>query len=466
MVKVGLLDGPRFRSRPMSVQAETGHSVTLSCDVDGNPPADIIWMHEDTAKMVGTTTNLTLRMSVETAGRYRCRALVHGFPEVSAEAHVYLKGPPAIISHRTQFGTLGDNVRIECVVFSVPRPQHIVWSRAGREIHASSDSDYTVLEDPLPEGVKSTLVIRDSRSTHFGSYNCSANNQFGGDVAEIHLKQQEGFRNLEIIFYSVIGSLLAVIVIGAFCFCKRKRKLKLPEVELEPAEKQSKHSDRSSNDSDLKVEIRTASSLSNVHEPGDSEPGWEERSDAATPRLTIGNGGDAIYRYSADYTDPTFPPKTDGQNNNGYVPFVDYSRDYNPPIELQRNSIYSGSHILPPQVSTATTMLNSTIDPRYSATYGNPYLRTSTNSLPHPTSSPAGSSPGVGGVPKVPGVLTPPSLQPQKSLQPLPPAYSAATTTRNGAVPQVSRLPNSPTSQFIVPSSQAAIKRGTLATHV
>jgi hypothetical protein len=154
----------------------------------------------------------------------------------------------------------------------------------------------------------------------------------------------------------------------------------------------------------------------------------------------------------------------DGQNNNGYVPYVDYNRDYNPPIELQRNSVY-GSHILPPQVSTATTMLNS-VDPRYSATYGNPYLRTSTNSLPHPhpSSSPAGSSPGVGAITKGP-VMTPPAVQPPSSMQPPPPAYSA-TTTRNGAVPQVSRLPNSPTSQFIVPSSQAAIKRGTLATHV
>jgi hypothetical protein len=56
----------------------------------------------------------------------------------------------------------------------------------------------------------------------------------------------------------------------------------------------------------LKVEIRTASSLSNPHEANDSEPGWEERSDAATPRLT--NGGEGLYRYSADYTEPAFPP--------------------------------------------------------------------------------------------------------------------------------------------------------------
>ena len=37
---------------------------------------------------------------------------------------------------------------------------------------------------------------------------------------------------------------------------------------------------------------------------------------------------------ASDYTDATaYPipsPKTEGHNNNGYVPYVDYGRDYNP----------------------------------------------------------------------------------------------------------------------------------------
>ncbi|KAJ9599144.1 hypothetical protein L9F63_010412, partial [Diploptera punctata] len=43
-------DGPRFRTRPRSIQADLGTTVTLSCDVDGNPPPDIVWIHDDTAK--------------------------------------------------------------------------------------------------------------------------------------------------------------------------------------------------------------------------------------------------------------------------------------------------------------------------------------------------------------------------------------------------------------------------------
>lgn len=69
-------------------------------------------------------------------------------------------------------------------------------------------------------------------------------------------------------------------------------------MEVDGVEKQTKQSDRSSNDSDLKVEIRTASSLSNIPEH-DSEH-WDEGSDAMK--------NESIYRYS-DYIDPVFPPK-------------------------------------------------------------------------------------------------------------------------------------------------------------
>lgn len=187
----------------------------------------------------------------------------------------------------------------------------------------------------------------------------------------------------------------------------------------------------------------------------------------------------------------------DGHNNNGYVPYVDYSRDYNPPVmqppitssldreslqstRLQLNSLNSlQSHQLP--ISSSSLPLNDlsdlhishspipngvlpAIDPRFSATYGNPYLRNPSVGLPTPnTANPAAT--------------------------PAPPPYSRGNSTlasssgimtssanvintvvangANGSVPQVTRLPNSPTSQYIVPNpSVNAIKRGTMATHV
>jgi hypothetical protein len=181
--------GPQFRTRPRSVQADLGASVTLSCDVDGNPFPEISWYDEKHKRIINNSPNLTLRVDQETAGRYFCKAHVPGFPEIGADATIYLKGPPSIVSHRTQFGFEGDNVRVECTIFSIPPPERIVWTFNGREVDLH-DQDYSILEDPSPEGIKSTLVIRESQEKHFGMYNCSVMNQYGSDVVEINLMQQ------------------------------------------------------------------------------------------------------------------------------------------------------------------------------------------------------------------------------------------------------------------------------------
>lgn len=421
--------GPRFRTRPRSIQADLGTTITLSCDVDGNPPADIEWIHDDTAKVVGTSANLTLDVDADTAGRYYCKASVMGFPEVGAEASVFLKGPPTIISHRTQFGIQGDNVRLECVAFSIPKPEHVTWTYNGNEVDAD-DKDYTILEDPLPEGIKSTLVIRESRQQHFGPYNCSVTNPYGSDVVEINLRPQKNFPLL-MILTGVIGGVIVIIAIAmVIILCQRREKK--PEDCRDP-EKQCKESDRSSNISDLKMELRTGSSISNVHCELEYGPDSETGSESVVTRIGMPlagpvpmpvNGGEHIYRNSAEFTDPVFPLK-DGQNNNGYVPYVDYARDYNPPppTEGSRESLSAVT-------SVASVTGVPSIHPCYSAAYGNSCLRNSNT-----------------------------------SLLPAPPSYS--TATRNGAVPQVARLPNSPTSQYIVPTSQpTTMRRGTLATHV
>lgn len=139
---------------------------------------------------MGTSSNLTVVVSHETAGAYKCKASVMGFPEISAEASIYLKGPPSITSPRQQFGIIGDNARIECVAFSVPKARHVSWTFNGREINTNTDQDYSILEDPLPEGIKSTLIIRESQSKHFGRYNCTVVNDHGNFVLEIDLMAQ------------------------------------------------------------------------------------------------------------------------------------------------------------------------------------------------------------------------------------------------------------------------------------
>lgn len=83
-------------------------------------------------------------------------------------------------------------MRVECTAFSIPAPERVVWTFNGREVDLH-DQDYSILEDPLPEGIKSTLIIRESQQRHFGMYNCSVSNPYGSDVVEINLMPQSEF---------------------------------------------------------------------------------------------------------------------------------------------------------------------------------------------------------------------------------------------------------------------------------
>lgn len=85
-------DSPDFRSRPNNVEADIGSNVTLWCDVDGNPEPEISWTYEDSRRVLGTGPFFSFVMNHEMAGKYTCTARVPGFNEVSADAHVFLKG--------------------------------------------------------------------------------------------------------------------------------------------------------------------------------------------------------------------------------------------------------------------------------------------------------------------------------------------------------------------------------------
>lgn len=205
-------------------------------------------------QQVGHTPNITFKVTEESAGRYLCKAEVLGFPIISSEATVYLKRPPIIESNERQFGRPGDNVRIECQAFSVPKARHVSWTFNGREINTSNDQDYSILEDPLPEGIKSTLIISESQSKHFGRYNCTVVNDFGNDTKEIDLIAQSKFFGCSWDFCSIFNNyffitenipllliIVAVVLVGiivliilfAVMFLKRGKK-KLPPADVIP----------------------------------------------------------------------------------------------------------------------------------------------------------------------------------------------------------------------------------------
>ncbi|CAN8014760.1 unnamed protein product [Ixodes persulcatus] len=360
------------------------------------------------------------------AGRYSCRATVPGFPEITQDVHVYVKGPPKVQSPTTQYGVEGEEVRVECVITSVPPPTRVAWSR-NTQANIDNNQGYEIIKEPLSNGLRNLLIIHNAGEDDFGQYNCSVWNPFGYDTRLITVRKQKNVPML-IILAGVIGGIVLVVTVTiSIILCLRKKNI-VKDDDFN-SEKKGKQSDSaSSGDSDIKVEIRTASSLSN----NEQDRNWEDNSESART-----HEAQDIYKYAnntGDYTDTAFPPKAESQNNNGYIPYVDYARDYNPPApSLQLNaSRDSGLYGSSPQ---SLNDLGQGIDPRFRAGYANPYLRTSQSTLPPPQGVYVSPRAAVAAVPAANSVL---------------PGASSATLPQN---------------RYIT-SQQSHLKPGTLATHV
>ncbi|XP_055841276.1 irregular chiasm C-roughest protein [Episyrphus balteatus] len=389
--------GPQFRQRPQSIEADIGSVVSLTCEVDGNPMPDIVWIQHPIDRVVGGSSNLTFSVTNETAGRYYCKANVPGYPEISSDAYVYLKGSPIITSSHYQYGLVGDTARIECYATSVPRARHVSWTFNGHEI-SESGHDYSILVDAVPGGVKSTLIIRDSQSYHYGKYNCTVVNDYGNDVVEINLQAQKSVPLLMTIVGGISAvAILMILTILVIVYFKCKKR-KLPPADVISEHQISKIAakeagDRTSNYSDLKVDISagyvpyadytthyspppqyltTCSTKSGGSSHLQLQQHQQQHQAINVPMTFINGGGSltgSIIGSREIRQDNGLPSLQSTTTTNGSV------------VSSSPNGSCSNN-------STATHVAQNSlsIDPRYSAIYGNPYLRNSNSSLlPPPT---------------------------------------------------------------------------------
>ncbi|KAH8241658.1 hypothetical protein KR038_006922 [Drosophila bunnanda] len=424
---------PSFRQRPQSLEADIGSVVSLSCEVDSNPQPEIVWIQHPSDRVVGTSTNLTFSVSNETAGRYYCKANVPGYAEISADAYVYLKGSPAISSQRSQYGLVGDTARIECFASSVPRARHVSWTFNGQEISSESGHDYSILVDAVPGGVKSTLIIRDSQAYHYGKYNCTVVNDYGNDVAEIQLQAKKSVSLLMTIVGGIsVVAFLLVLTILIVVYIKCRRSTKLPQADVISEHQITKNGgvscklepgDRTSNYSDLKVDI------SGGYVPyGDYSTHYSPPPQYLTTCSTKSNGSSTILQNnhqnqlqlqqqqqqqgghqgqhqhhhqppSTQTLPMTFLTNSSGGSLTGSIIGSREIRQDNglPSLQSTTASVVSSSpngscSNQSTTTATATThvvvpsSMALSVDPRYSAIYGNPYLRSSNSSLlPPPT---------------------------------------------------------------------------------
>lgn len=136
---------------------------------------------------------LHLIASNETAGRYYCKAHSSGFPEISSEALVILKGPPKIISRAQQHPIDSKMYEIDCTAISVPKAKHVSWAFNGILIDTDKDVGFSLRQDVLYDRIKSTLRIEENQSKYFGTYSCTVINKYGSDTLDIVFSERSEY---------------------------------------------------------------------------------------------------------------------------------------------------------------------------------------------------------------------------------------------------------------------------------
>lgn len=515
--------GPSIKVRPLHVEGETGSIATVSCIVDGHPPPKIQWLRYENERFirVGKSSNLTITVTPHSAGQYWCRASTDNRQDVEEPVMVYVKGPPKIMSNQTQYGVEGDIVRIECISFAVPKPDYIVWTFKGNEINSFHNQEYAFLEESLADGMtKSTLVIRASEGKHFGYYNCTVLNSYGVDSIEINLVPDPSFPVTLIITGGSCAVVFILVVMLFIMLCQRRSKkteVKKPDITTmgKTCVDQFKDCDRSSNISDLKLELRQVEggcdmANSNTGSEADLHPTLHLNSNLGLPLAgpvplpETGYDNELMkqyQRYSGDFNQPinNLNFKLHGQSN-GYVPYVDYSRDYAPPVpsdslsgSLSRSTDGSAypSHcgslhrqtscgrlagLIGPDVIpfSSPAIVLTTDDVRYVATYGNPYLRGSApvaygqqinaaNPVGKPAPPPYYSVRNANHLTQVPSITSPSS---SSSSRPVTSPMASSSSTTSGAQPQVSKSSTQSSGALYIlpPSSQGNIQSSQITT--
>ncbi|XP_022699777.1 irregular chiasm C-roughest protein-like isoform X2 [Varroa jacobsoni] len=333
-VALNVIYKPQFKTSDKPVMAVLGTEVAISCDVDSNPKPEVVWTRQGSNVVLGRQQVYVIReMTPSDVGTYTCRATVPKFPDITNDYHVYIKGAPRIISPPLQYASEGAEARVECLVQAVPPATRVQWFKDGVLIDTDKIQGYHIAREPLPSGERNLLVIERATASDFGEYNCTVQNTFGEHSATISVECDRRAATTLLMLGATAAAIFIVLFAVTMTICLRKKPppQDFKETPGKPLSTGGLVSDKDNNssggESDMKVEIRTASSLSNN----------ENNSPQHTPLTAMDSSWDSgvppdastlpPYKAFNDYTCSSYqaqtnilsnkPPEPPQQQNNG-----------------------------------------------------------------------------------------------------------------------------------------------------
>uniref|UniRef100_A0A2K5CZT1 Myosin light chain kinase, smooth muscle n=1 Tax=Aotus nancymaae TaxID=37293 RepID=A0A2K5CZT1_AOTNA len=190
---------PIFLQGLSDLKVMDGSQVTMTVQVSGNPPAEVIWLHNGNEiqesedfhfEQRGTQHSLCIQeVFPEDTGTYTCEAW-NSAGEVRTEAVLTVQEPhdgtqPWFISKpRSVTASLGQSVLISCAIAGDPFPT-VHWLRDGKAL-SKDTGHFEVLQN---EDVF-TLVLKNVQPWHAGRYEILLKNRVGECSCQVSLMLQ------------------------------------------------------------------------------------------------------------------------------------------------------------------------------------------------------------------------------------------------------------------------------------
>ncbi|XP_022370657.1 myosin light chain kinase, smooth muscle isoform X6 [Enhydra lutris kenyoni] len=190
---------PVFLQGLSDLKVMDGSHVTMTVQVSGNPPPEVVWLHDGNEiqesedfhfEQRGTQHSLCIQeVFPEDTGTYTCEAW-NSAGEVRTQAVLMVQEPqdgtqPWFISRpRSVTASLGQSVLISCAIAGDPFPT-VHWLRDGKAL-SKDTGHFEVLQN---EGVF-TLVLKNVQPWHAGQYEILLKNQVGECSCQVSLMLQ------------------------------------------------------------------------------------------------------------------------------------------------------------------------------------------------------------------------------------------------------------------------------------
>ncbi|VCW57229.1 unnamed protein product, partial [Gulo gulo] len=190
---------PVFLQGLSDLKVMDGSQVTMTVQLSGNPPPEVIWLHDGNEiqesedfhfEQRGTQHSLCIQeVFPEDTGTYTCEAW-NSAGEVRTQAVLMVQEPqdgtqPWFISRpRSVTASLGQSVLISCAIAGDPFPT-VHWLRDGKAL-SKDTGHFEVLQN---EGVF-TLVLKNVQPWHAGQYEILLKNPVGECSCQVSLMLQ------------------------------------------------------------------------------------------------------------------------------------------------------------------------------------------------------------------------------------------------------------------------------------